>query len=68
MQDGLFAGANNFSVSNIVSINGQNVSDYLESFALNINSDPDASYNTILWNYGQAPGSGYAKMSVLNIH
>ncbi|KAE9364686.1 hypothetical protein N431DRAFT_474269 [Stipitochalara longipes BDJ] len=54
----LFASANNFSVSKIVSINGQNVSEYLENFALSENSDPDAAYNTILWNYGLAPGSG----------
>jgi hypothetical protein len=55
-------------VSNVVSINGQNVSEYLENFALNINSDPDASYNTILWNYGAAPGSGYVKLSILTVH
>jgi hypothetical protein len=67
-EDDLFADANNFSISNIVRINSQNVSGYLENFALNVNSDPDSSYNTILWNYGAAPGSGYVKLSVLNVH
>jgi hypothetical protein len=64
-QGDILAASNNFSISNVVSINGQNASEYLENFALFQNSDPDASYNTILWSYGSGPAGGYAKCAIL---
>jgi hypothetical protein len=66
--DDLFAATNNFTVSNIVSINGRDVTEYLEKFALNELSDPDASFNSILWNYGAAPSSGYVRLSKLSLY
>jgi hypothetical protein len=47
----------NFTVSNVVAINGQNVTLFIENEALFQASDPDASYNAMFWNVAQAPGT-----------
>ena len=43
---------NNLTVSNIVLINGQNITNFIALYQL---SDPDASYNAMFRNVGQAP-------------
>lgn len=48
----------NFTVSNVVAINGQNVTAFIENEALYQASDPDSSYNSMFWNVAQAPTRG----------
>ncbi|KAG0650397.1 Peptidase S41 family ustP [Hyphodiscus hymeniophilus] len=48
----------NFTVSNIVAINGQNVTAVIESEALFVVSDPDAAYNSMFWSTATAPING----------
>lgn len=50
----------NLTVSNIVAINGQNVTAFIANEALYQTSDPDASYNSMFWNVAQAPVDGFA--------
>ena len=50
----------NITVSNIVAINGQNATAFIENEALLQVSDPDSSYNAMFWNVAQAPVHGSA--------
>ena len=48
----------NLPVSNIVAINGQDVTNFIENEALSIFGDPDAHYNFMFWGVGRAPYAG----------
>ncbi|KAI9667445.1 MAG: hypothetical protein M1821_000261 [Bathelium mastoideum] len=54
------ASALKLSQSNVVEINGEDVIHFLEKDALQALSDPDASFNSEVWNFGQELSKGYA--------
>ncbi|KAK0128759.1 hypothetical protein ONS95_000710 [Cadophora gregata] len=54
----VYAVWNNFSVSSIQSINGEDIDSVLTTAGEAIPSDPDVTYNRLMWNYGGAPSAG----------
>lgn len=45
-------------MSSIETINGDDIDTVLTASAGAIPSDPDASYNRLMWNYGSGPSAG----------
>ncbi|KAL5313619.1 hypothetical protein ACEPPN_018040 [Leptodophora sp. 'Broadleaf-Isolate-01'] len=56
--DDIYAASNNFSVSSVETINGDDVGAVLGTSAEDLTSDPDANYNRLMWNYASGPVSG----------
>lgn len=48
----------NYTVSPVVSINGESTETSLASVAGIVNSDPDAAFNQVVWSHGSAPSAG----------
>ncbi|KAH9222504.1 hypothetical protein DL95DRAFT_454511 [Leptodontidium sp. 2 PMI_412] len=54
----IYAASNNFLVSSVETINGDDVGAVLGTSAEDLTSDPDANYNRLMWNYASGPVSG----------
>ena len=62
--DDVYAALNSFTVSSIETINGEDIDIVLTASAGAIASDPDASYNRLMWNYGAGPSAGYSSLTL----
>ncbi|PVH71096.1 hypothetical protein DL98DRAFT_616536 [Cadophora sp. DSE1049] len=55
----VYAGLNNFSVSSVETVNGEDIDTVLTAAAEAVPSDPDASYNRLMWNYAYSIPNTY---------